>query len=137
MSQYLKFSFNINDPNKFTYSSIINQDPYLVHAFLKIPIFDEFNVQIGYKVSDDYIQQLSENEYSVRINSTYHFFNNNSSISWQFCFINYKPNYLYPLNTPNTSNIIATTGDYYGKTGVVSLFAKEDGTRDVTIGFNF
>jgi len=67
--------------------------------------------------------------YSVRINSTYHFFNG-GSISWQYCFINNKPNYFYPLN-------VATTGKYFGKTGAVSLKAFEDGRREVTIGFNF
>ena len=137
MSQYLSFNFNLNDPNKFTETVVVNESPYLAHAFLKVPIYDKFNIQIGYKVSDDYIQQLSDNQYSVRINSTYHFFNNNSSISWQFCFINNKPNYFYPLNTSNASNITSTTGDYFGKTGVVSLIAKEDGSRNVTIGFNF
>lgn len=138
MSQYLNFKFNINDPAAKTDVIVVNpsETDYIVHAFLSIPIYDEFDVKIGYKVSDDYIQQLAENMYSVRINSTYHFFNG-GSISWQYCFINNKPNYFYPLNVANASNIIATTGKYFGKTGAVSLKAFEDGRREVTIGFNF
>lgn len=137
MSQYLSFHFNLNDPEAFSKTNVVNNDPYVSHSFIKVPIYDEFNTKIGYKVSDDYIQQLSENEYSVRIFSTYHFLDNNSSISWQYSFINNKPNYFYPLNTINASNITATTGIYFGKTGAVALEAYENGLRKVTIAFNF
>jgi hypothetical protein len=138
MSNYLKFYFNIKDPQVKTYTTVVNDSltNYVSHSFISVPIYDIYNVQIGYKVSDDYIQQLNDNQYSVRINSTYHFFNN-SSISWQYSFINNAPNYYYPLNINNASNILSTTGEYFGKTGVVSLIANEDGTRNVTIGFNF
>jgi hypothetical protein len=138
MSKYLSFHFNLNDPEAKSETIILNPSEinYLAHAFIKVPIYDDYDVKIGYKVSDDYIQQLSNNLYSVRINSTYHFLNG-SSISWQYCFLNNKPNYFYPLNVINASNIIATTGEYFGKTGVVSLIASENGKRDITIGFNF
>ena len=138
MSQYLSFHFNLNDPKNKSKTIVVNDSPtdYLAHSFISVPIYDNFNIQIGYKVSDDYIQQISDNLYSIRINSTYHFLSG-GSISWQFCFLNNKPNYYYPLNVSNASNIISTTGQYFGKTGVVSLIAKEDGSRDVTIGFNF
>jgi len=138
MSNYLKFYFNIKDPEAKKYTTVVNDSltNYVSHSFISLPIYDIYNVKIGYKVSDDYIQQLNNNQYSVRINSTYHFFNN-SSISWQYSFINNAPNYYYPLNIINASNIISTTGEYFGKTGVVSLIANENGTRDVTIGFNF
>ena len=138
MSQYLNFYFNLNDPQSKSKTIVLNdsETDYLAHAFISVPIYDNFNVQIGYKVSDDYIQQISENLYSVRINSTYNFLNG-GSISWQYTFLNNKPNYYYPLNVNNSSNIVATTGIYYGKTGVVSLIANEDGSRNVTIGFNF
>ena len=138
MSEYLQFHFNIHDPLVKTLTAVVNDSPtnYISHSFIQIPIYDNFDVKIGYKVSDDYIQQLDENLYSVRINSTYHFLNG-GSISWQFSFTNDKPNYYYPLDVPNASNIIATTGKYFGKTGAVSLVAHSDGLRDVTIGFNF
>jgi hypothetical protein len=99
MSQFLNFNFNLNDPQSKSKTVVLNdsEKDYLAHAFISVPIYDNFNVQIGYKVSDDYIQQISENLYSVRINSTYNFLNG-GSISWQYTFLNNKPNYYYPLN---------------------------------------
>jgi hypothetical protein len=137
MAQKLNFHFNLEDPNAASQTNIVNPSDtnYIAHAFIKTPIYDDFNVQIGYKVSDDYIQQLSTNVYSVRINSTYFFFNN-STISWQYSFLNDKPTYFYPLNIPNTSNIISSTGLYLNKTGTITLIANKNGTRDVTINFN-
>jgi hypothetical protein len=138
MSQYLSFNFNINDPEFKTLTNVINNSEtnYLSHSFIQTPIYDNFNVKIGHKVSDDYIQQLDTNLYAVRINATY-FFLNGGTISWRYSFYNNAPNYYYPLNVDNVSNIISTTGEYYGKTGVVSLKALEDGSREVKIGFNF
>jgi hypothetical protein len=138
MTKYLQFHFNLHDPEASSKTLVVNDSDteYIAHAFIKVPIYDIFNVKIGYKVSDDYIQQLGPNMYSVRINSTYNFLNG-GSITWQFSFINDKPNYYYPLDVVNASNILSTTGKYFGKTGVISLIAKADGRRDVTIGFNY
>jgi len=138
MSEYLQFYFNLHDPEAFSKTLVVNESDteYIAHAFIKVPIYDNFDIKIGYKVSDDYIQQLGPNVYSVRINSTYHFLNG-GSISWQFSFLNDKPNYYYPLIVSNASNIVSATGKYFGKNGAVSLIALEDGRRDVTIGFNF
>ena len=138
MSEYIFFHFNVNDPKAKSNTIIVNENPsnYIAHAFLSIPIYNNENVQIGYKVSDDYIQQLANNLYSVRINSTYYFLNG-GTISWQYSFMNDKPNYYYPLNIINASNIVSTTGIYFGKTGIVSLTANNDGSRNVAIVFNF
>ena len=138
MAQYLSFHFNLNDPEAKSETIVVNPSDtnYIAHAFISVPIYNNCNEKIGYKVSDDYIQQLSHNLYSIRINSTYHFVKG-GSISWQYCFLNDKPNYYYPLNISNASNIISTTGQYFGKTGAVSLTANSDGSRNVTIGFNF
>lgn len=138
MSQYINFHFNLNDPQAKSYTTVVNPSDtsYVAHAFISVPIYDTFDVQIGWKVADDYIQQIADKQYSIRINSTYHFFNG-GTISWQFCFINNEPTYYYPLNVSNSSNIICASGQYFGKTGAVSLTAHEDGSRDVVIGFNF
>jgi hypothetical protein len=137
MSSYLNFHFNVKNPENRIATVVISEEPnYIAHSFLQIPIYDNFDVEIGYKISDDYIQQIGENQYIVRINSTYHI-KNKGTISWFYSFLNDKPNFYYPLNVPNASNITSTTGDYFGKTGAVSLTAYEDGNRDVTIVFNF
>lgn len=137
MSQFLKFHFDLNDPKGYSKIFIINDKPYIAHSFIQVPIYDDFNVKIGYKTADNYIQQVDENKYSIRISSTYNFFNNNSSINWQFTFLTDTPSYKYPTDKINASNIVSATGDYFGKSGVVSLKAYDSGLREVTIGFNF
>ena len=138
MSSYLKFYFDKNDPKFFTKTAIINDSPdnFVSHVFITSPIYDNFGIKIGYKVSDDIIQQIGKNEYSVRIVSTYHI-EGNGTISWNYAFVNSRPDPYYPLNEINASNIVSTTGKYFGKTGAVSLTALENGRRNVVIGFNF
>lgn len=143
MAKYLNFHFNLHDPETKVKEVIVPtlENNFISHSFIQTPIYDnDTNIKIGYKVSDDYVQKLSENLYSVRINSTYHFlhnFQNGGSISWQYVFVNDKPNFYYPLNVSNASNIISGTGPYLGKSGIVSLVALENGIRNVTIGLNF
>lgn len=138
MTKYLQFHYNLNDPDASSKTVILNQSDtnYISHIFVKAPIYDNFNVKIGYVAGDVYIQQLSLNMYSVRINAT-NYFLNGGSISWLFSFINDKPNNYYPPDVVSASNISSTTGEYFGRTGVVSLIAKSNLRRDITIGFNY
>jgi hypothetical protein len=139
MSEYLNFYFSTKDPNFKTFAiEVPNTIPNnrVEHAFVSTPIYDNFDVEIGYKCSDDYIQQVSEDKYLVRINNTY-YINGKGTISWQYAFLNDKPSYFYPVGILAASNITSTTGDYFGKTGAVTLLPTEDGKRSVTIGFNF
>jgi len=138
MSVQLAFHFNINDPKaKKTTAIVVNTpDNYVSHSFLQIPIYDNNNNEIGYKVTDDYVQLLDANEYLVRINSTY-VIDGQGTISWQYSFVNNTPSFLYPVGILASSNITATTGNYLGKTGAVSLYPNADGSRDVLIGFNY
>lgn len=137
MANILNFNFNINDPDFRTETIIINSssEHYLSHTFISTPIYDNFGIKIGYKISDDYVQQVGINEYSVRISSTYHI-TGKGTISWNFAFLNNIPSYYYPLNIPVASNIVSTTEQYFGKSGAVSLNVKQDGSRDVTVVFN-
>ena len=137
MSNILNFSFSVKDPEFKSQTIVINpsEDNYLSHTFISTPIYDNFGIKIGYKVSDDYIQQLDVEEYSVRISSTYHIYGK-GSISWNYVFINNIPSYYYPLGIPIASNIVSTTEQYFGKSGAVSLDVKENGTRNVTVVFN-
>ena len=139
MSGYLNFSFNVKDPKFKSELVVVNDSPtnYIAHSFISTPIYDNFDVEVGYKVSDDYIQQVDVDKYMVRISSTYYFTGTGGTISWQYSFINTTPSYFYPIGILASSNITSTTGIYFGKTGVVSLMPLIDGTRNVTIGFNF
>jgi hypothetical protein len=138
MSSYLKFYFDKNDPEFFTKTAIINDssDNFVSHVFITSPIYDTFGIKIGYKVSDDIIQQIGENKYSVKISSTY-YIEGNGTITWNYAFVNSRPDPYYPSNVNNASNIVSTTGSYFGKSGAVSLIALENGRRNVVIGFNF
>jgi len=138
MSSYLKFYFDKNDPLFFSKTVIINDSPdnFVSHVFITSPIYDNFGIKIGYKVSDDTIQQIGKNQYSVKISSTY-YIEGNGTISWNYAFVNTRPDPYYPLNVNNASNVVSTTGSYFGKSGAVSLTALENGRRNVVIGFNF
>ena len=103
---------------------------------MKAPIYDLTDKKIGYKVSDDYIQQVSADKYIVRLNNTYYIEDNQEgSISWQYVFESDIPEIYYPINKQAVTNIIATTGEYFGLGGTVSLFPKADGSRYVNIFF--
>ena len=60
----------------------------------------------------------------------------NLSVSWQYVFENDNYNVFYPVNKLVASNITSTTGEFYGKTGKVSLFPKDDGSRLVNVTFD-
>ena len=139
MAETLYFKFSTKDPEFKTWTvNVDNPVPnnLIQHAFVSTPIYDMFDVPIGYKVSDDYVQQVNESQYLVRIHNTY-YIQNKGTISWDYCFLNDKPQIYYPVNKIAASNITSTTGSYFSKTGVVSLDPKEDGTRFVTVIFNF
>jgi hypothetical protein len=136
----LKFFFDKNDPEFVSETIVVDNTPekYISHVFIKCPIYKKYNCgimrKIGYKVADDYVQQVGINKYLVRINSTY-YFDNAGTVSWQYSFLNNVPEVYYPLNKIAQSNIICTTGCYLGKTGYVSLLPTEDGLRKVKILF--
>jgi len=136
----LKFFFDKNDPEFVSKTIIVDDTPgnYISHVFIKCPIYQKdcsgIKIQIGYKVADDYVQQVGINEYLVRINSTY-YFDDAGTITWQYSFVNNVPQVYYPLEKIAVSNIICTTGYYLGKKGYVYLKPTEDGLRKVKILF--
>jgi len=141
MGKGLKFFFDKNDSKFKSKTVIVNNEPdnYISQVFIHCPIYIKYNCgnvkQIGYKVADDYVQQLDIDKYLIRINSTYHI-ENQGTISWQYSFINTVPEVYYPVNKIATSNIICTTGSYLSKKGYVNLLPTEDGLRKVKIIFD-
>jgi hypothetical protein len=134
----LKFFFDINDPEFVSETTIVNNSPdnYISHVFIKCPIYKKYSCgnvkKIGYKVADDYVQQVDTNKYLVMINSTYYFYNA-GTISWQYSFVNNVPEVYYPVNIVAESNITCTTGSYLGKYGYVRLLPTANGIRKVKI----
>lgn len=139
MSLPLNFYFTTQDPNFVAQPMVVDTTPgkYISHVFVRAPLysFDNNPVPIGYKVTDDYVQQVAENKYIIRLNNTY-YLEGRGSISWQYVFENDIPAVYYPVNQLTASNIISTTGEFFGKSGTVSLFPKEDGSRLVNVTFN-
>ncbi len=135
-SSKLYFWFNISEAKSQTVVLNPSSTDYLAHSFISVPIYDACNIMIGYKVSDDYIQQIAESKYAVRINSTY-FIEGKGTINWSYEFINDAPNYYYPSEKLLSSTITSATGIYECLTGNVYLWADQGaGYRYVTIMFN-
>ena len=99
MSNILNFYFSIKDPEFKSQTIVINssKDNYLSHTFISTPIYDNFGIKIGYKVSDDYVQQLNVDEYSVKISSTYYIYGK-GSINWNYSFLNNIPLLYYCIS---------------------------------------
>lgn len=132
MCSKLSFYFNKNDPNFKTSEFVPQKDPYIGHWFITTPIYDINNKQIGYKATDDYIQQVGENQYLVRYNNTY-FIDGKGTISWQYAITNPLPNPYYPLGSVAKGRITSATGSFVNINGCVSLTPQADGRRDVVI----
>jgi hypothetical protein len=131
----LSFYFTTKDSDFKTTTVVVQDTPrYISHSFVETPIYDFSDKKIGYKVSDDYVQASEPGKYIVRLNNTY-YIDKKGSISWLYVFENNKPEIYYPVNVQAASTIISGTGEYFGKTGTVTLFPKPDGTRLVTISF--
>ena len=79
MSLPLNFYFTTQDPNFVAQPMVVDTTPgkYISHVFVRAPLysFDNNPVPIGYKVTDDYVQQVAENKYIIRLNNTYYFDN--------------------------------------------------------------
>jgi hypothetical protein len=129
----LSFYFNKNDPNFKTTEIVPQNQPYIGHWFITAPIYDSNNKQIGYKATDDYIQQVSENKYLVRYFNTY-FIDNMGSISWEYSAINSQPNPYYPNGTIK-AKITSGTGKFVSVNGYVNLTSSADGKRDILITY--
>jgi hypothetical protein len=131
----LFFYFNKNDSEFLTTTTIISEEPnYISHVFVRCPIYDIYDRKIGYKVSDDYVQQVGEDKFIVRLNNTY-YFKNKGTISWQYVFKNNKPEPYYQVGVPAISNIISGTDSYLNQKGIVTLLPDENGKRFVDIKF--
>lgn len=128
----LSFHFNKNDPEFKSQEIVVEDDPYIGHWFITTPIYDDDNNRIGYKATDDYIQQVEKDKYLVRYNNTY-FIDGKGTISWEYANVNNLPNPFYPLGTTAKAKITSVTGSFFNTKGFVSLTPRADGRRDVNI----
>jgi len=135
MCSILSFHFNKNDPEFRSTERVVQAaDPYIGHWYITTPIYDNDNNFIGYKATDDYVQEISKGQYLVRYINTY-FINGKGTISWQYASINDQPNPYYPLGVVAKARIKTATGDYVNANGCVKLTPKADGRREVVISY--
>lgn len=66
MCSKISFYFNRNDPNFKSEEIVVDDKPYIGHWFITSPIYDSNNIKIGYKATDDYVQQVEDNKYLVQ-----------------------------------------------------------------------
>jgi hypothetical protein len=134
MCSKISFYFNKNDPNFKSTELVAQQSPYIGHWFITCPIYNSSNVQIGYKATDDYVQEVGPNKYLVRYYNTY-YFNDKGTISWQYSSVNSQPNPYYPMGITAKGRITSGTENYVKANGMVSLKPKVDGMRNVKIKY--
>lgn len=134
MCSKLSFYFNKNDPNFKSTELVAQKEPYIGHWFITSPIYNEKNVQIGYKATDDYVQQVGPNKYLVRYSNTY-YIDGKGTISWEYASTSEAPNPYYSLGVVAKARITSGTGKYVSAKGYVSLTPQADGKRDVVITY--
>ncbi len=133
----VKFYFDVNDSeHSLTTQTVPSSKPNNLtqNVYIKTPIYDKNSVKIGYKLSNDIIQQLSHNEYAIRIQNTY-FIEGLGSINSEYAFINSKPQVTYTPNIVIESTISSGTGNFMGAKGRVAINPTPDGRRYVIVNF--
>jgi len=89
----IKFYFDINDKEFISTNQTVptsKPNNSISNVYIRCPIYSKCGKKIGWKTSNDILQQLSSNQYSVRIFNTYHF-EGLGTINWEYSFINSEP----------------------------------------------
>ena len=128
---------NINDSQSKFYTNVIVNDEknYIANVYVQLPLYDIFDVLIGYECSTDTIQKQDDDKYILRINATFNF-EKTGTINVLFNTNLSTPDIIFEEGVPIVGTIISGSGSYTGKTGVVSLIPFNDGRREITITFN-
>jgi hypothetical protein len=128
---------NINDSQSKFYTNVIVNDEknYIANVYVQLPLYDIFDVLIGYECSTDTIQKQDDGKYILRINATFNF-EKTGTINVLFNTNLSTPDIIFKEGVPIVGTIISGSGSYTGKTGVVSLIPFNDGRREITITFN-
>jgi hypothetical protein len=136
MAQFIQFYFNGNDPLALSKTILINPGPtnFIEQTYFSYPLYDFLNIQVGYLAGNTIVQQISPELYEVKLISTYHF-GNTGSITWEYAFLGNNTNNNYPEIIANAAPIVSSTGQYYSKTGIVSLRTLLNSRNEVTVKF--
>jgi hypothetical protein len=125
-----------NSQSKFYTDVIVNDEKnYIANGYVQIPMYDVFDVLIGYECNTNVIQKQDDDKYILRLNTTFNF-EKTGTINVLFNTNISTPNIIFEEGTPIVGTIISGSGSYTGKTGVVSIIPFNDGRREITIAFN-
>lgn len=130
----LSFYFDKNDPNFISTQIVVQRSPYIGHWFITAPIYNNEGRAIGYKATDDYVQEVTEEVYLVRYANTYFF--DEGTISWEYASTSSAPDPYYKPNVVAKARITSGTGDFLKTIGNVSLTPLADGKRNVVVTYN-
>ena len=133
----LQIRENINNIKSLFYTDVIidNNINYIANGYVQIPMYDIFDVLIGYETNNNVIQKEDTDKYIFRINTTFNI-ETKGTINVFFNLNLTTPNIIFPNDIPIVGTIISCSGSYIGKTGIVSYIPFSDGRRDITIVFN-
>lgn len=110
-------------------------DNKIQNVYLKSPLYNKCGVQVGNFCSNALIQQISSNNFMVRINSTYSL-NGLGTINWQYNYIRADILTSFPVGMLIEGTIVSGTGKFLGARGKVKINPTADGTRYVVIKFD-
>jgi len=109
---------------------------YVTNSSSYTPLFDNFDVKIGYATFSDTTSNLGYNGKVYVTEYATYFINGKGSITYSYSWENNTASDNFSENSTVITRIIASTGDYYNKTGPIVIDIDSLGNRNITISFN-
>ncbi len=100
------------------------------------PIYDEDNIKIGYATYEDNISNLGYNQKIYVSETATYFIEDKGSITYTYSWEADNNSGDFTPGTTVATRILASTQNYYNKSGPIAINVGEDGSRRVTIVFN-
>jgi len=132
----LSFYYDKKSPLYKRTDIVISNTPgdIVIETYVSSPIYNYNNVIIGYRNCKLTTHQIGEKQYEHIEFDTFNI-TDQGSITIIYSAINQSSTLIYPLDQQAATNIVSTTGKYFGLNGSVTVFTKSDGSRYVNISF--
>jgi hypothetical protein len=109
---------------------------YVKESSSYVPLFDNFGINIGYATFNDTTSNLGYNQKVYVTEYATYFINGTGSITYSYSWENNTNSDNFSDNSTVITRIIASTGNYYNKTGPIVINIDNLGNRNITISFN-
>lgn len=132
----LSFYYDKKSPLYKRTDVVINNNPgnIIIETYASSPIYNYNNVIIGHRNCKLTSEQIGENQYEHIELDTFNI-TDQGSITIIYSAINDSSKNIYPLDKQAATNIVSTTGKYFGLKGTGTVFTKSNGERYVNISF--